>query len=232
MIKPKFRLMKYLLILTSGFVLAAFIVLATARMDESVEVRGEVLFKDSDPVFAPASGFLDSICVEEGELVKKDQILASLSKGQGSEKIEILSPAEALVHSIDLDNLLGGYVRKGEVLMVVSDPYQMQFRAMIPEKSIPSIEKGLEAALFIDAFPYQRFGTFTAVVTSISPMPESQGETIFYPTTLLIKKAYVESGISKEQDKLFLRPGMGGKARIITRSDASILKRLLKGFLR
>ena len=232
MIKPKFRLMKYLLILTTAFILVAFIVLATARMDQSVEVHGEVLFRDFDPLFSPVSGFVESISVEDGQLVKKDQVVAFLSKAQGPERIEVLSPAAGLVHSIGLDSLVRGRVRKGDVLMVISDPYRMQFRALIPEKSIPSINRGLQAALFIDAFPYQKFGTFNGVVTSISPVPESQRGMIFYPVTLLIEKPYVDSRTPDEDHRLFLKPGMGGTARIITGAHESILKRLLKGFLR
>lgn len=223
--------MKYLLILTSVFFLVVFSILAMGRTDEGVEVWGEVLFKDSDPVFSPASGFLDSICVEEGQMVKKDQVLVSLRTGQELETIEVLSPAPGLIYSIDLESVIGKHVRKGEVLTVICDPYQMRFRALIPEKSIPFMKQGLEATLFIDAFPYQRFGTLAGVVSSVSPAPESKGDEVFYPAFLSIARPYVESETPDESHRLFLKPGMRGKARIMTQSNRSILSRLIERFL-
>jgi multidrug resistance efflux pump len=230
MIKPRFKLMKYLLILTSVFFLVVFSILAMGRTDEGVEVRGEVVLKDSHPVFSPASGFVDSIPVEEGEVVKKDQLLVSLRTGQELERIEVLSPAGGLIYSIDLDSLIGKYVRKGEILTVICDPYQMRFRALVPEKSIPFVKQGLEAIIFIDAFPYQRFGTFAGVVSSISPAPESKGDGVFYAVTLLIENPYVESETPDEGHRLFLKPKMKGKARIMTQSSKSILGRLIERF--
>jgi len=231
MIKPRFKLMKYLLILTSVFFLVVFSILAMGRTDEGVEVWGEVLFKDSDPVFSPASGFVDSIPVEEGQMVEKGQLLLSLKTGQELERIQVLSPAGGLIYSIDLDSLIGKYVRKGEILTVICDPYQMRFRALVPEKSIPLMKQGLEATLFIDAFPYQRFGTFAGVVSSISPAAESKGDGVFYPAFLSIEKPYVESETPDESHRLFLKPKMRGKARIMTQSSRSILSRLIERFL-
>jgi multidrug efflux pump subunit AcrA (membrane-fusion protein) len=231
MFKPKFRLMKYLLISTLVFFSVVFLILAMARVDESVEVWGEVSLKNYDRVYSPALGFIDSVCVEQGQLVKRNQLLILIKVEGESKKAEILSPTDGLIYSSSLDELRGRHVGKGEVLMVVSDPYQMGFRALVPEKSIPFIEKGLQATLFIDAFPYQRFGTFQGVVISISPMPELKEEKIFYPATLLVRPPYVESEFLKGEPGLLLKPGMRGKARIITRSNASILNRLIERFL-
>lgn len=231
MVKPRFKLIKYLLISTSVFVLTVFVILAVARVDESVEVWGEVSLRDYDLVHAPASGFIDSVCVEQGQLIRRNQLLALIRADQGLKGTEILSPAEGLIYCRDLDQLMGRHFKKGEVLMMVSGPYEIGFRALVPEKGIPFVQKGLEANLFIDAFPYQRFGTFQAVVTSISPLSETQGENVFYPIVLSIKNPYVESEISEGQPRIFLKPGMRGKARIITRSSKSVLNRLIKRFL-
>lgn len=231
MIRPKFKLIKYLLILTSVFIFVFVLILALGRIDESVEVWGEVSFQNHDPVYSPIDGFVDSICIKEGQAVKENQLLAMIRMREKPENAEILCPRNGFIFSSDLDQQRGRYVRKGEVLMVISDSYQMGFRVLIPEKRIPYIKKGLKATLFINAFPYQRFGTFQGVVTSTSPIPESKRGEVFYPATLLIKKTYVESETLHQGQRVFLRPGMRGRARIITLSNISILKKLINRFL-
>jgi multidrug efflux pump subunit AcrA (membrane-fusion protein) len=228
--KSKFKFIKYLLILTSAFILAIFLLLALGRMDETLEVQGEVSLWDSNLVFSPDSGFIDSVYVKEEQFVREGQLLALIRKDQ-FKKIEAFSPIEGLIFSEDLSKFKGRYVNKGEVLMVIADPHQMGFRALIPEKSIPLVKEELEATLFIDAFPHQRFGTFQGVVTSISSLPESKGGEVIYLATLLIKKPYVESEPLSGGQRLLLKPGMRGQARIITRSNMSILKKLFNRFL-
>lgn len=229
--KLKFKFLKYLLTLTSAFIFSFFLILSSGKMDETVEVWGEVSLQNQDLVYSPVDGFIDSICVKEGQMVRKNQLLAIIKTQGGVNYTEILSPQDGLIFSNNLDKLMGRSVEKDEVLLVITDPYQMGFKVLVPEQSIPFVREGLEATLFINAFPYQRFGTFQAEVTSISPAPELIEGEVFYPTILLINKPYVESEILDEEHRSFLKPGMRGKAKIITRSNRSILKKLINRFL-
>jgi multidrug efflux pump subunit AcrA (membrane-fusion protein) len=229
MMRPKFKLIKYVLILTSVFIFAFFLLLALGRMDETMEVGGEVSLQNQNLIYSPMDGFVDSVCVKEGQTVKRNQLLI-LIREENRNSTEVFSPGDGLIFSNSPHKLRGTYVKKDEILMVIADPYQMGFQALVPEGSIPFVQKGLEAALFIDAFPHQRFGTFQGVVTSIASAPESKEGEIFYAVTLLIKKPYVESGIPEDGQRLLLKPGMRGKAKIITRSNVSVLKKLLSRF--
>lgn len=228
MMKPKFKLMRYILFSTSAFIFAFFLILTLARVDESVEASGEVLPQNHDFVYSPTEGFIDSIYVKEGEFVKKNQLLASIREDRLN-STEILSPHNGLILSSNLDQLGGRRIKQGEVLMVLTDPNQMSFRAQVPEKRAPFIKTGLPATILIDAFPHQRFGTFKGVVNSVSSAPEPEQGKVYYPTTILIQKPYLES--EGENQRLFLKPGMRGKAKIIIRSDISILKKLTQRFL-
>jgi len=229
--KLKFKFLKYLLILTSAFIFSFFLILSSGKMDETLEVWGEVSLKNQGLVYSPVDGFIDSICVKEGQIVEKNQLLALIKTKGGVNRTEILSPQDGMVFSPYLDELIGRSVEKDEVLMIITDPHQMGFQALVPEQSIPFVKEGLKANLFINAFPYQRFGTFQAEVTCISPAPQiKEGET-FYTTTLVIDKPYVESESLDQEHRLSLKPGMKGKAKIITGSSKSILRKLIKRFL-
>ncbi len=230
MMKPKFKLMRYILFSTSAFIFAFFLILALARVDESIEASGEVFPQNHDFVYSPAEGFIDSIYVKEGEFVKRDQLLASIREDRLN-ITEILSPHNGSILSSNLDELGVRRIKEGEVLMVLTDPYQMSFRAQVPEKKAPFIKTGLSATIFIDAFPHQRFGTFKGVVSSVSSAPDPEQGKVFYPATIIIEKPYVESGLIDENQRLFLKPGMKGKTKIIIQSDISILKKLTQRFL-
>ena len=230
MMKPKFKLMRYILFTTSVFLFAFILILVLGRMDESVEVWGEVTLLNQHLIYSPSSGYLDSICIKEGESVSMNQVLG-LIRENGLKSAEILSPNHGLILSSNLDKLRGRKVKKGEVLMVLTDPNKLGFRAKLPEKSIPFIKTGLSANIFIDAYPHQRFGTFRGEVSSISSAPETEEENVFYPTTIIIKKPYVKPELIDENQELFLKPGMKGKAKIIIRSDVSLLKKLTEKFL-
>jgi hypothetical protein len=230
MIKPKFRLMRYILFSTSAFVFAFFLILAFGRMDESIEVSGEVFPQNHHFVYSPAYGFIDSICVKEGESVEENQVLALIREDRLNTK-EVLSPSNGLILSSNLDKLRGKKVKKNEVLMVLTDPQKLGFRAKLPEKRVPFIKTGLLANIFIDAFPHQKFGTFKGVVSSISSAPELKQGKVFYPATIIIEKPYVESELTRENQRLFLKPGMKGKVKIITKSNITILKKLINRFL-
>ncbi|MGB2696876.1 MAG: HlyD family efflux transporter periplasmic adaptor subunit [Candidatus Zixiibacteriota bacterium] len=230
MMKPKFRLMRYILFSTSVFIFALSLILVLGRMDESIEAAGEVFPQNHYFVYSTVEGFIDSIYVKEGEFVKKSQLLASIRENRLSSS-KILSPHNGLILSSNLYELRGKKVKKGEVLMVMTDPQKMGFRAKLPEKRAPFIKTGLSANIFIDAFPHQKFGTFKGVVSSISSASEPEQGKVFYPATIIIEKPYVESELMDENQRLFLKPGMKGKAKIIIRSDISFLKKLTKKFL-
>jgi multidrug efflux pump subunit AcrA (membrane-fusion protein) len=230
MMKPKFRLMRYILFTTSVFIFALSLILVLGRMEESVEVWGEVSLLNQQFVYSPTSGYIDSICIKEGEYVKENQVLGLIREDRLN-YAEILSSHNGLILSSNLDKLRGRKVKKGEVLMVLTDPNQMGFKARVPEKNVPFIKTGLSANIFIDAYPHQRFGTFKGEVSSISSSPESEEGKVFYPATIIIKKPYVESELMNENQRLFLKPGMKGKAKIITKSNITILKKLINKFL-
>ena len=228
--KPKFKLMRYILFFTSAFISAFFLILTFARVDESIEASGEIFPQNHHFVYSTANGFIDSIYVKEGEFVKRNQLLGVIREDRLS-STEILSTQNGLILSSNLNELRGRRIRQGEVLMVLADPYQMYFRAQVPEKKAPFIKTGMPATLFIDAFPYQRFGTFKGVVNSVSsaPGPETEQGKVFYPASIIIERPYLDS--EGENQRLFLKSGMKGKAKIIIQSDVSILKKLTQRFL-
>ena len=230
MIKPKFKLMRYVLFSTSIFIFVFFLILALGRMDESIEASGEVFPQKHHFVYSSASGFIDSICVKEGKSVEEDQVLALIREDRLNTK-EVLSPHNGLILSSNLDKLRGKRVKKGEVLMVLTDPQKMGFRAKLPEKRAHFVKAGLLANIFIDAFPHQKFGTFKGKVSSISSAPEQKQGKVFYPATIIIEKPYVESELTDASQRLFLKPGMKGKVKIITKSNITILRKLINRFL-
>jgi hemolysin D len=73
-------------------------------------------------------------------------------------------------------NTIGGVVSPGEELVtVVPNNTPIKFKATVPSAEIGYIHEGMEVAMKIDTFSYQRYGTLTGIVTHISASAINQG---------------------------------------------------------
>ena len=147
---------------------------------------------------------------KEGRL----QTLANLKLGQG---YTISAPVDGVVSSLLAS--AGTSLRPNlPVASIRPEGTQLEAQLLVPGRAIGLIEKGQEAKIQYDAFPYQRFGIFSGYVTSVS-------ETILTPADLptpiplqeafyLVKVQLDSQTVSVKGSDVPLKAGMVLKADI------------------
>jgi len=135
-----------------------------------VSTTGDVLPKNRLEIKPPVNGRVESILVQEGDLVKTGQIVAWMSstdraalldaaRGKSDESLkywqDVYKPI-ALVAPIDGQVIVatmqpGQTVTTSDAVVVLSD--QLIFRAQVDETDIGKIKLGQEANISLDAYP-------------------------------------------------------------------------------
>lgn len=81
----------------------------------------------------------------------------------------IMSPVDGRVNQLAI-HTLGGIVTEAQALMnIVPDDATIEVEAWAANKDIGFIQLGQEAAIKVETFNFQKYGTFKAKVTEISP---------------------------------------------------------------
>ena len=132
--------------------------------------------------------------------------------------LEIRSPYAAVVLSLTQRNV-GNVVQPGQELCQLARlDATPRARLLLKESGLSRLAVGQRVRLFFDAFPYQRYGTITAMLEWISPAavssPEGPG---FIARAPLDRTTILAHGEPRP-----LRVGMKGEARIIVGSRALI----------
>jgi len=112
---------------------------------------------------------------------------------------------------------------QSQLMAVIPQNARLRAELLVPSQAIGFVKRGQEVRLAIDAFPYQRFGTVTGKVTSVSSSAINQtlpnGAVVSaYPVVVDINNPEVVAFGRREQ----LVPGMSLTARIITEKQSLI----------
>jgi multidrug resistance efflux pump len=138
------------------------------------------------------------------------------------EQVRITSPIAGIVTTPRVEEKLGEYVERGELIAEVHELQRVHAEISVPEKEIADVRLGQEVTLKARAFPGR---TFTGSVTSIAPAARYSEE-------------YDESRITVatelQNPDLLLKPQMTGTAKIHCgeRRAITLLTRRLVRFLR
>jgi len=121
----------------------------------------------------------------------------------------------------------GEVLQPGQTIATIAPAgAQLVVEALLPNKDIAFIEKGLPAKLKFDAFPFQDYGVVEGTVIDVSPdaqVDKALGS--FYKVMIAPRKAE----IAAKGKNVPLRPGLAVTAEIITERK-SILSLLLEPF--
>lgn len=119
----------------------------------------------------------------------------------------VRSPYDAVVVRL-AQRTPGGMVAAGaELGHLARSDARPRVRLMLPDAGLPRIEVGQQVRLFLDAYPYQRYGTLLARIAWVSPAPSGTGnDRRFGALADLPAPAEV---------RLQLRVGMVGEARVL-----------------
>lgn len=125
--------------------------------------------------------------------------------------LSIRAPYDAVVISRAQRNP-GSVVQAGqELCQLARIDAHPQARLVVQEAALPKLRVGQRVRFFLDAYPYQRYGTVDATLDWISP---SAVTTLEGPRFVALASPDESAG-SKRKTPLILRVGMRGEARIM-----------------
>ncbi len=114
------------------------------------------------------------------------------------------------------------------IMSVVPSGSQLRAELYVPTSAIGFLEVGQEVSLALDAFPYQRFGTMPARITSIASAPVAQADAQGNAVPVYIVTASLErEAVSAYGQEEALIAGMTLTARITT-EEQSLLEWLFE----
>ena len=179
---------------------------------DTIQFVGDIKASDEAEVFPRASGKVNDKLKQEGDFVKKDDVIMYVDRDEIGFEFElspVVSPLGGFIGRI--------YVDKGDSVTIQSpvanivDIDSVKIRIDVPEKYLPKIYIGQPVKLKVDAYPDREF---EAKITTVSPQVDIETRT--FP---------IEASLDNK--KHILKPGMFAKLEIILREekDAIIIPR-------
>jgi membrane fusion protein (multidrug efflux system) len=181
----------------------------TGPMTETLDLTGDVEGIEEIDVYPKASGKLLGIKVDEGQRVKKDQLLAKIDRdvdGVKFQQAEVTAPAKGIVGKVYLDE--GARVSPpdpgpgmGTAILRIVNMDQVKVVVHVIEKDFSRITLNQEARILVEAYPNETFrGKITLISPTINPMTRT---------------ASAELTIPNRDHRL--KPGMFAQVKIILR---------------
>ena len=123
--------------------------------------------------------------------------------------LKVRAPYDAIVISLTQRNA-GNVVQSGqELCQLARTDSNLRARLVVGEAGLPKLAVGQRVRLFLDAFPYQRYGAVSAKLDWVSPSAISSSEGSHF-----IALASLDNSDGRKRP-LPLRVGMGGQARVV-----------------
>ncbi|MBA2589717.1 MAG: HlyD family type I secretion periplasmic adaptor subunit [Alphaproteobacteria bacterium] len=165
------------------------------------------------------------------ELVKARQELSEATENMKKasrmhELTELVAPVSGVVQQV-ADRSVGSVLREAETLVtIVPDGADLYIEANVPSRDVSYLKLGDTVRVKLEAYPFQRFGTVSGVLTVLSPdsQPIKEGD----DGSRLVYRAQVKLNDNASKlaaRKIYLKPGLVASAEIKTgtRSIASYM---------
>lgn len=165
---------------------------------------GDIKGEDQVTVYSEATGRLSRYLVEEGNWVKKDQVIALVDRavtGMEFEEAKVKAPLSGTVGRLYLDK--GSTISLETPVALIARMDRVKVEFSIPEKDMVKVYKEQQARVKVDAYPDR---TFNGKVTRLSPVVD--------PVT---RSAYTEVTLSNPDHSL--KPGMFAEIDIVVVSS-------------
>lgn len=139
---------------------------------------------------------------------KLDEVLAEKDLvAQQLDRIRLVAPFDGVVIKGDLTQLLGSPLKRGDILLTLSQGTGFRVMIEVPERNIADIAIGQEGTLVLTALPAQRFAMRIVRITPVAAVSSGDAQNIFE----------VEAALTGSAPDLV--PGMKGVAKIATRNE-------------
>ena len=156
------------------------------------------------------------------ELVKARQDLSEASENMNKatrmhELTELVAPVDGVVQQV-ADRSVGSVLREAETLVtIVPDGADLYVEANVPSRDVSYLKLGDTVRVKLEAYPFQRFGTVSGVLTVLSPdsLPIKEGD----DGSKLVYHAQVKLNDSARRmasRHIYLKPGLVASAEIKT----------------
>ncbi|HRZ13920.1 MAG TPA: efflux RND transporter periplasmic adaptor subunit [Candidatus Omnitrophota bacterium] len=186
-------------------------------IQEYIDYVANVKAQEETFVYPKVPGKIVEKVKQEGDSVAKGETIAWIDRdevGLTFEKAAVEAPLTGMVARVLVDT--GANVSPQAPVALIVDMDRVRVFLDMPEKYLPSISAGMNAAVSVEAYPDE---VFNGTITRISPMVDTATRT-----------CQVEIGIDNKEHKL--RSGMYAKVKVVTREykDALVvLKEALLG---
>lgn len=140
----------------------------------------------------------------------------------------IVSPLSGTVLTPNIEELKGAKLSEGDVVLEIGDLTEMDFVTLVGERDIPRIKVGQNVKIFINAFPHRRYKVFEGEVTLVSQEPKITRQGIAFE----VEGRIHEPWLWVDSEKVYLRPGLSGKIRIIVRPRVRLIQILVEEWIR
>ncbi len=147
-------------------------------------------------------------------ILKRQQFTQELNKAQQRSRLtQLAAPVDGTVQQVAV-HTEGGVVTEAQVLMViVPKDAKVSAEVVIDNKDIGFVNAGQQATIKLETFPYTRYGTVDATVSSVTAdAVNDEKKGAIFPATLKLARDHIDV----DGKRIALSPGMNITAEIKT----------------
>lgn len=180
----------------------------TGTIIEYHRFGGTVTAKDSVTILPDAAGKIASVLVEEGDVVKKDQVIATVDPSRAGQTYN-LSPVKSTLDGTvtSVNASYGDTVSQATPVAIVQTLDDLEISFNVIEKFVNIVNKGNKAIVTFDAFPGEEF---SATITYASPTLDTN-----------TRSRSVKAKLDKADDRIIA--GMYARLNVITEEKNNVI---------
>lgn len=183
------------------------------NIEEIISLNGDIHGLREVDVYTRVSGKLIKKIKEEGDTVKKGEIIALIDRDEpalGFTKAEVKSPIEGTVirYYVDIgDSVIPQEPMPQEPVVNIAYMNKVKIVVNVGEKDIAKLRKGEKVRVYVDAYPQE---SFLGKVVKVAPAVDPRS-----------RKLEVELEIDNKDHRL--KPGMFAEVEIIYNEHSNVL---------
>jgi multidrug efflux pump subunit AcrA (membrane-fusion protein) len=180
----------------------------TGPLSETISLYGTVFAEKEVNIFTTITGKVDRIRVEEGDTVRRDQVLAEIDRAQTGltyAPAQVESTIDGVVKAVLTEE--GASAAPGSPLFQIADMDRVEVGINIPEKELARVKAGFPAAVEVIAYPGR---IFRGEVIKLSPVVDAVSRSR-------------AARVRVDNPGFLLKPGMFAEVRILLREEAQAL---------
>lgn len=180
----------------------------TGPLSETISLYGTVFAEKEVNIFTTVTGKVDRIRVQEGDTVRRDQVLAEIDRAQTGltyAPVQVESTIDGVVKAVLTEE--GATAAPGSPLFQIADMDRVEAGINIPEKELARVKAGFPAEVEVIAYPGR---IFRGEVVKLSPVVDAVSRSR-------------AARVRVDNPDFLLRPGMFAEVRILLREEAQAL---------